>query len=174
MLEMARRQPHGGEIDWVMAGAEDFRSDKRFDLIIMTGHAFQVLETDSAIAATLATMRTHLTPGGRVVFESRNPAIDWVRQWNDRASDFEHGGRLIRRSTEVVERAGEFVTFHQHFALPDRTLTSTSRLRFAPQATIERLIGAAGLRVEALYGDWHEGPFDPAVSEEMVFVLGAT
>ena len=37
-----------------VSDAEEFRSDKRFDLIIMTGNAFQVLEDDTAIAAGLA------------------------------------------------------------------------------------------------------------------------
>ncbi len=172
MLDVARKQPHGGEIHWVLAGAEHFRGDRRFDLIIMTGHAFQVLETDAAIAVTLSTMRDHLAPGGHAVFESRNPAIDWVNRWHGSSTTYEHKGVPIRQSTEVVGRDGEFITFHQHFAFPDRTLTSTSRLRFAPRATIERLIEDSGLRIDALYGDWHEGPFDPVISDEMVFVLG--
>ena len=82
MLEVARRKPHGSEVSWVHASAEEFRSDKRFDLIVMTGHAFQVHLTDREIDASMQTMRRHLKPGGRVVFESRNPTIDWARIWN--------------------------------------------------------------------------------------------
>ena len=53
MLDIARQKPHGTEVSWVEATAQDYRSDKRFDLIIMTGHAFQVLEDDADIFAAL-------------------------------------------------------------------------------------------------------------------------
>ena len=40
---------------------------KRFDLIIMTGHAFQVLLENSDVLATFATMRRHIKPTGKIV-----------------------------------------------------------------------------------------------------------
>ncbi|MBX3074382.1 class I SAM-dependent methyltransferase [Candidatus Obscuribacterales bacterium] len=46
MLEVARKKPFGSAIEWIQASAQSFRSSKRFDLIIMTGHAFQVLLED--------------------------------------------------------------------------------------------------------------------------------
>ena len=82
MLDVARQKPNGEKIEWVLSSAQDFRSPKRFDLIIMTGHAFQVFLEASDVLATFATMRQHLAPGGLIVFESRNPAIDWPARWN--------------------------------------------------------------------------------------------
>jgi 2-polyprenyl-3-methyl-5-hydroxy-6-metoxy-1,4-benzoquinol methylase len=52
MLDVARSKPNGGKIEWVQAFAQAFRSEKRFDLIIMTGHAFQVLLDEADIPDT--------------------------------------------------------------------------------------------------------------------------
>jgi 2-polyprenyl-3-methyl-5-hydroxy-6-metoxy-1,4-benzoquinol methylase len=69
MLAVARQKPHANDIEWVQAFAQDFRSEKCFDLIIMTGYAFQVMLTDEDVLATLTTMRHHLKPSGHAVFE---------------------------------------------------------------------------------------------------------
>ncbi len=170
MLGIARQKPHGDAIAWVQASAQAFRSEQRFDLIIMTGHAFQVLLDDADVLAGLTTMRHHLKPTGRAVFESRNPAIDWAAAWN---GDWElvHEGVTIRETTEVLARVGERISFEQRYQFPDETLVSRSELRFLPRQTIEAQLAAADLRVEALYGDWDAAPFNPAASKEMIFVV---
>jgi SAM-dependent methyltransferase len=78
MLDMARGKPQGRGVTWTQATAQSFRSPHRFDLIVMTGHAFQVLLDDADIAATLTAMRQHLAPGGMIAFDTRNPRINWV------------------------------------------------------------------------------------------------
>ena len=105
MLDVARQKPNGEKIEWVLSSAQDFRSPKRFDLIIMTGHAFQVFLEASDVLATFATMRQHLAPGGLIVFESRNPAIDWPARWNGE-SDLTTGGQTVRQSRQVTKIAG--------------------------------------------------------------------
>ena len=82
MLQSARQKEYGSKIKWVQSTAQEFRSSEKFDLIIMTGHAFQVLLTDEEIASTFATIKNQLAPGGLAVFESRNPSIDWSANWN--------------------------------------------------------------------------------------------
>lgn len=168
MLDVAR-QAYGDTIEWVAATAQTFRSATRFDLIIMTGHAFQVLLEDADIAAALATMRAHLAPGGRAVFESRNPALDWASRWDGAVSEYRHRGVPIRQTTHVLGRDGDRLTFETRYHFPQRTLVSTSTLRFPPQEEIEARLAGAGLAVERLSGDWRDGPFDPTGSEEMVF-----
>src|SRR5215471_5871396 len=57
MLEVARRKPIADQVEWVESSAESYRTQRRFDLIVMTGHAFQCLLTDTAMLAALETMR---------------------------------------------------------------------------------------------------------------------
>jgi ubiquinone/menaquinone biosynthesis C-methylase UbiE len=169
MLAVARQKPHGGAIEWVQATAQEYRSERRFDLIIMTGHAFQVLLSDDDVMAALTTMGRHLKPSGRAVFESRNPAIDWAAQWNG-AEERSYQGLTVRETTEVLSRVGDRVTFEQRYQLPDETLVSFSELRFLPRQAIEARLTAAGLGVEAVFGDWDSSPFDATSSHEMIFV----
>lgn len=170
MLAVAGQKPHGGQIAWVQAYAQEYRADQRFDLIIMTGHAFQVMLGDDDVRATLSTMRRHLKPHGRAVFESRNPAIDWAAVWNG-TEELTVQGETIRATTEVLTRVGDRVTFEQRYQFPDETLVSFSELRFLPREAIEGHLRAAGLRLEALFGDWDASPFDAAVSKEMIFIV---
>lgn len=170
MLAVARQKPHGGQITWVQAYAQEYRSAQRYDLIIMTGHAFQVLLTDADVLAALATIRHHLKPSGRAVFESRNPAIDWAAEWNG-SEERTHEGVTLRETTEVLARDGERVTFEMRYQFPDATLVSRSELRFLPRESIEERLRAAGLQAEAVFGNWDSSPFDAAVSKEMIFVV---
>jgi 2-polyprenyl-3-methyl-5-hydroxy-6-metoxy-1,4-benzoquinol methylase len=89
MLDVARSKPHGASVEWVEATAEGFRSPKRFDLIIMTGHAFQVLLTDAQVAEALANMAAHLKPL-------------WLRHIRKPQSGYRLGQRLGPRTNAAI------------------------------------------------------------------------
>ena len=172
MLAVAQRKPHGASIEWVRSTSQDYCSEKRFDLIIMTGHAFQVLLKDEDIAAALTVMRQHLKPDGRAVFESRNPAIDWAKEWAGERV-LEHNGQKVRLTNPVTASIGDRVFFESRFHFPDEYLVSKSELRFLSKQGIEERLAAAGLIVESLFGDWGETLFDPQISKEMIFFARA-
>ncbi len=172
MLAVARRAALGDRVTWIENTAEDFRSDKTFDLIIMTGHAFQVLLTDQQVEATLATMSRHLKPGGLIAFESRNPALNWDVIWG-RAYEMETPQGRVRAARRMTDtsRAPEFLSFAWDYHFPEDTLTSDSTLRFLTADAITRFADQAGLKVETVFGDWQGGRFDPEFSREMIFKL---
>jgi len=170
MLEVARRKPHGAHIEWMQSRAQDFRSDKRFDLIIMTGHAFQVLLEDEDIRATLAVMKTHLSPGGLVVFESRNPGIDWRSRW-DYAIEIELSEGTVIESRRFLDCQNERMTFELCYKFSSEVLVSCSELRFMPFLKVKDLAEEAGLQLDNFYGDWDKKPFDSSTSEEMIFLF---
>lgn len=172
MLDLARNRPGGGAVDWVEASAGAYRSDRQFDLIVMTGNAFQVFLTEAEVQQVLITMRLHLAPDGRVVFETRNPALDWAARW-DWSAELVTGGQTVRMVRRVLARSGKVVRFETRYTAEDWQLTSESRLLFLSAAEIAALAGRAGLRVAALLGDWQGQMLDPERSEEMVFVLQA-
>ena len=75
-------RPGGERVRWVEADARDIRLDEQFDFVLLTGHAFQVFLTEDDKIAALKTIAAHLAPGGRFIFDSRNPEfrawLDWV------------------------------------------------------------------------------------------------
>ncbi len=173
MLAVARRKPHAEEVEWVESSAQNYKSRRRFDLIVMSGHAFQIMLTDVDALAVLETMRGHLNERGRVAFETRNPRMDWVREWAGRS-------RLVRISRgeevlemlEITDQEGEFISFQTSYRFPQGTLTTSSTLRFPSLEQMEVLIGRSGLVVSDVYGDWDASPFEAARSKEIIFIAG--
>jgi 2-polyprenyl-3-methyl-5-hydroxy-6-metoxy-1,4-benzoquinol methylase len=171
MLDVARTKSNAAQITWVNASAQSFHTTQQFDLIVMTGHAFQVLIDDRDIAATLKAMRDHLAPGGTIAFETRNPDIDWPRRWHGLIRDHFLNGQTIRQTYEVLATSADRITFASHYDFPDARLTSTSTLRFLTSDKVASLCLAAGLQPKAFFGNWENGPFDPASSDEMIFLF---
>jgi SAM-dependent methyltransferase len=172
MLDIARKKPFGARIEWVHATAQTYRSDKRFDLMIMTGHAFQTLLEDEDVRAAFMTMRMHLAPGGKAVFESRNRAIDWAAEWSGECVQ-RMPGKTVRESWRVFPMQNDRLKFESVYRFPDKTLVSQSELRFMRRLEIEAYLAAAGLGVESLSGDWDGSPFDAMTSKEMIFSVRA-
>ncbi len=169
MLDVARRKPHGSKIKWVEAAAQDFSSPDKFDLIIMTGHAFQAVTDDADIAGTFSAIHRHLKPDGRVVFESRNPAIDWKQRWNY-SMTLQTPSGPVREERRFGTMQDGLMIFELQYTFQDgETALSESRLRFLSRSEIEARLRAAGLEISGVFGDWSFGPFDVNTSEEMVF-----
>ena len=159
MLAIAAGKPYAKKVEWIQSSAQDYRSENRFDLIVMMGHAFQILLTDEDVLAVLDTMRRHLKPGGKAAFETRNPNIDWVRVWGTHAPVVHPlpSGRL-RETLQITGQSGELISFDQHFEFPDVTLTSSSTLRFLSRRQVESFITRSGLVTLEVYGDWDRSP----------------
>jgi hypothetical protein len=68
------------------------------DLATMTGNVAQVLLTDDEWGATLRSVRAALAPGGRLIFETRNPDrqawLDWTRERSHAHTDI-HGVGVV-------------------------------------------------------------------------------
>lgn len=169
MLRRAREKENSNQVEWILCAAQDFSSDKCFDLIAMTGHAFQVLLTDADVLSTLKVMQKHLASTGRIAFESRNPAIDWKRDWNYRISLDLPNGRVVE-TRRLIEMVNDRVSFELVYEFEDETLVSASELRFLRCDRILEFLSASGLQVMELMGDWDGAPFDVATSREMIFV----
>ncbi|MFZ1919065.1 MAG: class I SAM-dependent methyltransferase [Terriglobales bacterium] len=171
MLAVAKSKPHADRVEWVESSAQSYRTRRRFDLIVMTGHAFQILLTDADALAALQTMHDHLKERGTVAFETRNPRVDWAAEWAGR-------GRLVRvlpggqllETLEITGEDGEFISFQTSYRLPDQTLTTSSRLRFPSREHVEALLARSGLAVRDVFGDWDASPFEPARSREIIFI----
>jgi SAM-dependent methyltransferase len=172
MLEIARRKPHGKAIEWVQSFAQTYQSEKLFDLIIMTGHAFQVLLEDVDVLATFEVMRKHMKPSGSVAFESRNPAIDWAIAWNyDLVLELPES--VVHESRRFLSMENDRMSFELRYQFPDKTLVSASELRFLSRKGIEKRLVASGLYVDNVLGDWDGKPFDERFSQEMIFIARA-
>jgi SAM-dependent methyltransferase len=171
MLNQARRRP---DVEWVHGDPATARWDREFDLVIMTGHAFQELVADDEIRDALAAIRTALEDGGRFAFETRNP-LDrawerWPEQYSEEVRD--DAGALVRREYRVEEPiAGDTVHSVSVFTSPAWETPAVSRgvLRFLDAGTLAAFLAGAGLVVEEQLGDWDRSPFTD-VSPEIITI----
>ena len=160
MLNQARQW---SDIEWVLGDLSSVRWDREFDLVVMTGHAFQQLITDDEIHTALATIRSGLTDDGRFVFETRNPLIRAWEQWPAEyaAEVTDASGALVRREHRVETPVeGDVVRFTVTFTSPswDRPLVSPTRLRFLAADTLSSFLSEAGLAIEEQFGAWNRQP----------------
>ena len=159
MLEQARKRR---DVEWVHGdlASVDWRSE--FELIVMTGHAFQVFVEDDCLRASLSAIRSALTEDGRFVFETRNPpARSWEAWIPDNAVEIVHDGSVVRMAHQVETPVeGEIVSFTAIYTNPnwDGPLVSRSTLRFLDAGSLSAFLSGAGLIVEEQFGDWDRQP----------------
>jgi SAM-dependent methyltransferase len=172
MLAIART--HSPDVTWLQGRAEDVWLDRTFQVATMTGHAFQVLLTDGDIEATLAMVHRHLRPGGRFLFEARNPAAQPWERWTA-----EHTKATVRSPDgEPVDvayvlrgtRKPDLVDFDTvfHWRGSGATATGPSTLRFIDPARLRALLTAAGFTVVGWYGSWDQSPVTDTSPEVIV------
>ncbi|TXS53299.1 class I SAM-dependent methyltransferase [Streptomyces sp. uw30] len=168
MLVQARQC--ADDVEWVLGDLRTRDWADEFDLVVMTGHAFQVLLCDEELRAALEAVRGALRPGGRFVFETRNPkARAWEGWTPERVREVTDPAGSAVRVWHEVERPvlGDRVTFTETFDSDTwpRPRVSRTTLRFLGPDTVNRFLHTAGFTVVEQYGDWERGALTPAASE---------
>jgi SAM-dependent methyltransferase len=171
MLDIARRRAGGQRVDWVEADARNVRLGRRFDLVLLTGHAFQVFLTPEDREAVLGTIAAHLAPDGRFIFDTRNPvAHEWL-EWTPQRSQRElsHPGLGGVRAWNDFRRdpATGVVTYSTHYeiSVSGRVLSAESKIAFPTEESLAQMLDQTGLAVEEWLGNWRGEPYAPTSPE---------
>jgi SAM-dependent methyltransferase len=167
-LEVARRKPGAGRVRWLHADATAV-PPLGADLVTMTGNVAQVFVTDREWATVLRAVREALRPGGRLVFESRDPAKKAWLAWN-RDQTYRHvvipGAGPIQTWLDLTAAGEGLVSFRSTvvFASDGAVLVSDSTLRFRDRAELADSLASAGLVVDEV----RDAPDRPGL--EFVFI----
>jgi len=168
MLAEARRKPGADRVRWLHADATVL-PPLQVDLVTMTGNVAQVFTTDGQWAATLEAVREALRPGGRLVFESRDPEKKAWLEWN-RDQTYRHvvlpGVGPVQTWIDLADAEGSLVSFRMTFVFgrDGAVLTSESTLRFRGRYELANSLAAANLTVEEV----RDAPDRPG--RELVFI----
>jgi ubiquinone/menaquinone biosynthesis C-methylase UbiE len=172
MLAVARAKT--SEVEWIRGDAQTLELGRRFDLLTMTGHAFQVLLDDESVRAALRNFHRHLTDGGLLAFETRNPRARAWKSWTAERSrqtieapDGEPYEVWVDQPRTHGPDLVTFVSLNRSLATGE-LLTSTSTLRFIAPDHLRDLVEEAGFRVEGWFGDWDRGEVTPTSPEIVV------
>jgi SAM-dependent methyltransferase len=167
-LDVARSKPGADLVRWIHGDATTLPL-LQADMATMTGNVAQVFRTESEWAATLRGARAALRPGGRLVFETRDPArqawLIWDREHSYQRADLPGTG-IVEAWPELTEVEGELVSFRSTFvfASDGAVMTSHSTLRFRGREEIAGSLAAAGFAVDEV----RDAPDRPGL--EFVFV----
>lgn len=170
MLAYARTAPDGAAVSWVCGVLAEFEAPP-FDLIFMTGHAFQCMLSDDEIAAFFNAARRLLRPDGQLVFETRNPAVkpweNWTPAKSTQTKALPHG-KSVTAWHDLQSVDENRVCFQSVYQFEDQSLTSESTLRFTTLDEVTAFAESAGLIVTDVFGDWDKKPFSFATPEIIV------
>jgi SAM-dependent methyltransferase len=169
-LEAARNKAGSERVTWV-EGSTDCLPDAAFDVAVMTSHVAQFFVTDDEWARALADLRRALVPGGRLVFDTRDPRARRWERWNpvesrDRVTVAD--GVEVMIWTEVTAVDSGVVTFVHHYTFSDgdeRRSEATLRFRSEERGALHvggrRLHRGAHLRRLAPRADRRPGRRTP-------------
>lgn len=170
-LQAARAKPGASRVHW-MHGTSSNLHDDSFDVAVMTSHVAQFFVTDGEWRQVLADLRRALTPGGRLVFDTRDPLARGWERWNPADSRREvtlPDGGVVTVWTEVTSVEHGAVGFAIHYTLPGgERLASTATLRFRSEEEVRSSLAAAGFTVRHIYGGWGREPVGAGDGELIV------
>jgi SAM-dependent methyltransferase len=167
-LDVARAKPGADAVRWLEGDATSL-PPLQVDLATMTGNVAQVFLTDTEWAATLAGVLAALRPGGRLVFETRDPArrawLGWTREQSFTRTDVPGSG-IVQSWHELTGVTGELVCFRSFtvFEADDVVITSDSTLRFRERDAIAASLAATGYQLDEV----RDAPDRPGL--EFVFI----
>ncbi len=167
-LDVARSKLGHEQVRWLHGTAADLPA-LSVDLATMTGNVAQEIVERAGWDETLEGIRRSLRRGGRLLFETRDPAFEGWREWNvddsRRILDVDGAG-LVESWVELTEVDGPLVSFRRTyvFQLDGEVLTSDSTLRFRTRDEVEADLRDHGFNVT----DVRDAPDRPG--RELVFL----
>jgi len=172
MLGVARARPGGDQVRWIQTDAAGLAEPAGFDLILLTGHVFQLLRDDGAVRTALRNLSRHLAPRGRLAFETRNPAVREWQHWSPRNTrqQVETGSVAAEVHYDISGVSGELVGYETWFRFAGgEVVVVADTLRFMDQAEVAGFLADAGRTEVTWYGDWDRSPAT-AASPEIIAV----
>ncbi len=173
MLEIARARDTRNAVRWVEGDAVSVRLGRRFDLVVLTGHAFQVFLSRVEQIAVLSTIAEHLEPNGRFIFDTRNPDFPGRKERNREETllRLEHPeyGPIEKWNESRFDQATGILTYSNTYRILEtgEVRTGVDRIRYTPKSELADLLSEAGLDADEWLGGWTGEPFDQ-LSREII------
>jgi SAM-dependent methyltransferase len=178
--KLAQRPAAANNIIVIQSDVRDLALDRQFDLILLPFHSFSELTAKEDQRRVLASVARLLREGGRFICPLHNPSV--------RRATLDGLPRLVGRfpfgagqlhvwsvaSYDPITQIAEGAQFYEEYDSAGTMLRKRQLpIRFAlhDHDRFEAMARDAGLRVQALYGDYASAPFDPETSPFQVWVL---
>lgn len=167
MLKEAKRKlkETGVKVEWIQGDMTDFNLNKKFNLILMPGCAFNSLLDLESVEKCLTCVRKHLGPNAGFIFDAFNPNLNiLVRDPsktypNAEYQDPDGRGLVIVTESTRYDKATQITNITLSYSIADEIICSELKLRiFFPQE-LDALLKYNGFNIKAKYGDFDRTPF---------------
>lgn len=170
MLAEARRKADecAVAVEWVQGDMTSFDLGRTFDLVLIAGNSLLHLHETDDLMSCFRSVRRHLSPGARFVFDVFNPSVsllaeaDGVRRTREALSFTDPDRGRVRVDVEETYDARAQVTrgrWHLWTDSEPDLLVAPLEIRSIFPQELPLLISLGGLRLVHRFGDWSGGPF---------------
>lgn len=155
-----------------------------FSLVTVPFRPFQHMLTVEDQLASLAAIRRHLEPGGRLILDLFNPSLQFLADpktletpLEEPAFDMPDGRRVLRRirilSRDLYSQVQQIVIEHEVTGPDGITLHRSGplALRYIFRYEIEHLLVRAGFELETVYADYDRSPYGSKYPGELICVV---
>jgi SAM-dependent methyltransferase len=169
MLAEARRKAdaRGVDVEWLAGDMRDFDAGRTFDLVLIPSNSLLHLHEGEDLVACFKSVRRHLAPGARLVFDVFNPSVrmlaqaDGVRRTRE-ALAFSHPARGVVQVdvAETYDALAQVTRGTWHFSThtePNFAVAPLEIRSIFPQE-LPLLLALGGLRALERFGDWSGAP----------------
>ena len=175
MLAEARRKAdeRGVAVDWVQGDMRAFDLGRTFDLVVIDANSLLHLHEADDLLSCLRSVRRHLAPGARFVFDVFNPSVallaeaDGVRRTRESLSFIDPDpdrGRVRVDVTELYDAPTQVTRATWHLSTdsePDFLVAPLDIRSIFPQE-LPLLLSLADLHLTDRLGTWSATPFTTA------------
>jgi len=170
MLAEAQRKAatRGVGVEWLQGDMREFDLGRAFDLVLIAGNSLLHLLEAEELAACFRSVRRHLAPGARLVFDVFNPSVrmlaqaDGVRRRREALSFVDPDRGVVHVDVEETYDAAAQVTRGRWYFSTDSEadfVVAPLEIRSIFPQELPLLLSLGGLRVVERFGDWSRAPF---------------
>jgi SAM-dependent methyltransferase len=163
MLAEAQRKAdeRGVAVEWVQGDMRSFELGRTFDFVFITANSLLHLQEAEDLVSCFQSVRRHLAPGGRFVFDVFNPSVrllaeaDGVRRTRSSFTD-PHRGTVSVDVAETYDAAAHVTRGTWYLSTesePDFVVAPLEIRSIFPQE-LPLLVSLGGLRLLERLGDW--------------------
>ena len=182
MLEHARAKAKtaGVDMEFVEGDCRAFELGRKFALIFMAFNSMQHLDDYDSLAGLFSSVRRHLTPGGRFIFDVFNPRMEFLarspeKRWPEREyADPEGNGTIVLEHSMRYDDATQVTHVTWYFSRrgalefeQDFRVEQLSMRCFFPQE-LDLLVRHHGFEVAQKFGDFERQPFASGKPKQIV------
>jgi SAM-dependent methyltransferase len=170
MLAQARRKAaeRRVEVEWMQGDMRDFDLGRTFDLVFIAANSLLHLHEAGDLVGCFRSVRRHLAPGARLIFDVFNPNVrmlaqaDGVRRRRDALSFVDPDRGVVDVDVaETYDAAAQVTRGTWYFSTASEADFAVAPLEIRsifPQELL-LLLSLGGLRVVERFGDWSRTPF---------------